>query len=1238
MTINQKHVDYVINGTKNADHAMGTETLKQLPEAMKKPVAVIASQTQGENSVVVILELRHNGKQVIAPVYISGNGRQYGATIDTNAVSSVHARKNALTKLMTDALLDEANGKTSVFYWNKKRTISLFAGARVTMPKSSYNLEDGSLHMITDAGTPVKQKITTQTQSRQFRRWFGKSKVVNEDGTPRVVYHGTNQDFEAFHAESGAYWFSESYDYAESMMEERGGGKVIECYLRMENPYEVKMNPRDFAVNTAEERRIIQRAKTSGHDGVIIVNDTDNEIEADTFYVVFDGKQIKSATDNRGTFDRNTDKIRYSVENQEDKIARLERELAAAKAELKRTPTEDITVEVRDDRTSDTGETVTQTVKPFAVKDHKAIGRMATELRRDYQSTYNKDDLTDDIQALYDIMQLNPETRDSAEVRELAMDIAESILDGSQVLNDEMARNYKDLRQDLRKTAVTVPEEDREDFADGWASFRREARGLVSFKADGMPVDTKYAELAERYPELFPEDITHPADQARQMVDVARELKPFYENLYENDTEEVSNAIADDILERFEETPNYQTYADKMNARLKREKAKGAERLEKQRERAAEKLEREQTRSAEKAAAAMQRLEKRKNREIDRLQERIERQKQRREELRRQREKTAAKHKAIELVNKLATTYAKPSKEKYVPELYRKAVGGLLKSLDMESQKGFDERRRLQLITDENAEQLTPTSTTEKWRNLLEMVKAIESQKDVFAEGQEDALLGFDPSLVTLDPNLVDNIQAVIRIDKNINRYNESELELLHNTIAALNKSIESYAQTSAAFQRAKITDLGDKLIQDNRKGGTVREKKAIGRMAVDNLQAWDFLHRLGEVGDRMFDALHDGMDEKIQLTRKYQEMTQEAIKGESGSRKQREKRLRRVQGWMQDKAKTYQLDSGEAVSLTTAQIMSLYRYTKDEQALKHLLRSGIKEGSVKQKGKLSEKQTSGTGAHELTENDIERLIGTLTAEQKQVADDLHKVMNQMAEDGNKVTVRRYGYQMFTNENYFPIKSYGVRESQTEEQRQADMNAVNHLGMLKTRQKMVSSAIELNSFFDLYYGHFDEMTQFIAFGEAMEDINRIYNYKQRKFSEKDALQVLSRTVQNTTAVDAIQERFGGKAGTDYFKKLMVDLNGGIDSQGQGTALLNKLLRNFKAAAVGANLSVIVQQPFSYLRAAAVYSPLRMLRALPAGVRSAFEKGAFERAVEHSPIAWWKQQGHYELCRRRKDHW
>ena len=46
------------------------------------------------------------------------------------------------------------------------------------------------------------------TDTPEFQRWFGDSVVVNEDGSPKVVYHGTDaEDFSAFR--NGA-WFSES--------------------------------------------------------------------------------------------------------------------------------------------------------------------------------------------------------------------------------------------------------------------------------------------------------------------------------------------------------------------------------------------------------------------------------------------------------------------------------------------------------------------------------------------------------------------------------------------------------------------------------------------------------------------------------------------------------------------------------------------------------------------------------------------------------------------------------------------------------------------------------------------------------------------------------------------------------------------------------------------------------------------------------------------------------------------
>lgn len=55
MTINQTHVDYIVNGSKDADHYMGEAWLKKLPQMLQNPVAVIRSDTAADNSVVVIL-------------------------------------------------------------------------------------------------------------------------------------------------------------------------------------------------------------------------------------------------------------------------------------------------------------------------------------------------------------------------------------------------------------------------------------------------------------------------------------------------------------------------------------------------------------------------------------------------------------------------------------------------------------------------------------------------------------------------------------------------------------------------------------------------------------------------------------------------------------------------------------------------------------------------------------------------------------------------------------------------------------------------------------------------------------------------------------------------------------------------------------------------------------------------------------------------------------------------------
>lgn len=319
VTINQTHVDYALNGTKDEEHHIGEPMLKQLPRAMKSPVAIIASESQRGTGVVALLPFIKDAKTVIIPVYIDGFGRQNSIVIDSNAVTSIYEKKNAVTGLLTNAIEKSNNGETTLFYVDKVKAAALYQVARVPMPKMP-DTDNGFVASIRDAGSTVKPKLNNVTQSQQFKRWFGDwknhpesaSKVVNADGTQKVVYHGTNAEFNTFQQENGAYFFSESRDYAESMADERRGNRIIEAYLKMKNPYTVKLPPEQFTDNFAEAP-VIRYAKEHGHDGVIFEYDGSKEdLAYDKFYVVFDSTQIKSATDNIGTFDKTNPDIRYS--------------------------------------------------------------------------------------------------------------------------------------------------------------------------------------------------------------------------------------------------------------------------------------------------------------------------------------------------------------------------------------------------------------------------------------------------------------------------------------------------------------------------------------------------------------------------------------------------------------------------------------------------------------------------------------------------------------------------------------------------------------------------------------------------------------------------------------------------------------------------------------------------------------------------------------------------------------
>ncbi len=192
---------------------------------------------------------------------------------------------------------------------------------------------------ISNRNTSEKAELDNSSyiHSDAFKRWFGDwesdpenaSKVVNEDGTPKVVYHGTNAEFNVFDRSKGkpndAGWLGRGYyfygDYHESAQyAEYGKGRVMEVYLNIKNPYyaeSAEMERLAELDSDAASEEFTQNLINEGYDGVYYNGDLREE------WVAFYPTQIKSATDNIGTFDPNNADIRYSFGGENAKTADL---------------------------------------------------------------------------------------------------------------------------------------------------------------------------------------------------------------------------------------------------------------------------------------------------------------------------------------------------------------------------------------------------------------------------------------------------------------------------------------------------------------------------------------------------------------------------------------------------------------------------------------------------------------------------------------------------------------------------------------------------------------------------------------------------------------------------------------------------------------------------------------------------------------------------------------------------
>ena len=284
---------------------------------------------------------------------------------------------------------------------------------------------------------------------------------------------------------------------------------------------------------------------------------------------------------------------------------------------------------------------------------------------------------------------------------------------------------------------------------------------------------------------------------------------------------------------------------------------------------------------------------------------------------------------------------------------------------------------------------------------------------------------------------------------------------------------------------------------------------------------------------------------------------------------------------WDLDKRYKFTSAHGQTFELGLEQIMSLYAYSRREQALDHLMKGGfVFDGATTVvETKHGIKRTflnRNATAYTLDMATFEEIIGILTAEQKAFVEEMQEYLSAtMGDKGNQVAMEMYGVKLFTEKHYFPLRSAGQYMERAKEaslkQEQGQISLANS-GFAKSVKPKASNPVVLSGFMDVWANHVSDMSMYHAFVLPMEDFRRVYNFSSYS-DEKTA----------SVSVNGVIQNAWGKAATDYIDQLYRDLNGGALADSRA-GIMKRFMNLYKKGAVFASMSVTIQQPSAILRA------------------------------------------------------
>lgn len=1046
---------------------------------------------------------------------------------------------------------------------------------------SFANIDEEYLSAVENGDTETAQRLVDEAAESAMKD----SKIRDKSGKLVKVYHGSDSaDFYEFDKQrrgqtdssmyGRGYYFAFDPDYSSDF-----GDNIREFYLDIKNPYFIDINApakviADFLISKGVEvdfdyrnmichffaknfgsQKFADTLVDLGFDGVIVRTDEGDYWET----VAFHRNQMKLADavtyDNDGNvipiserFDFEKKDIRYSFGEEELDYGSYVSEGREASENLK-----------------ESGRAVGGLFEATreAKLEEAEINRIVNKNLRNFKVTAELESHRARVAQIVSLAERQDYVDGGAVVGEIATVMKDAVMK-----SDYIVDNHKEEREDIISrmrgvgkiylTADQVASLEANDYSLNW--FKKKMFGKVTVvseqkftKGSTESLNGLWHSLSEAYPQHFSPD-TLSDDMPLEMMKVLNGLKPDVvgaDEYFMMSNDEVAIELANNVISDIVDAKYKKLSDEKLKARVKALKSKQSDNMKKwlTKKDAAEKYDK-----IEKLAAGF--------------------------------------------YKKLT----KPNKNESVPEELRVPMLELLNSLDFTKGK-IDNRSTTRIkdaegnwVTVPNENKGQPVRHDQIWQVRMKVLAEAlmgyggltqnPETKDITLEGT--AIRGFE-----VDAKLIADMNELAEGSgaKSLYKMSDEEIINLYSVLYRLRNEISQMNKLNANKFKAQVQELGQATISELKAKGENKllKSKANKLLFFSTADALTYFSQFGEAGMSVYEELREGYDKYILNIDKVRYFTEDNLD---------EKKIKEWSKVSFD----FKLKSGEKVTLTVPQLMTLYLLDKRKQARGHLYENADKRGRITvidSKGKSNRVTVSN--------DDIILMTAKLKPEQIKCAEKLQSFLeNEVAEWGNEITMRRYLYRAFTVKDYFPIKVDGVSYDTTDATASlASFYAVANPGFSKRTQEGAHKPLIIGDVFDVFAEHCGNMAMFNGMSEALSDAMRWYNFRSGDSGVKEAIDT------------SLSEE-----GTKWFERFIQDLNGRGQKASDFDKTIKKMVGVTKSALIWGNMKVVAQQPTAYFRALNVIDPKYL--ADP----KVFKKGGVEKAMKHCPTAMYKSWGFY----------